>query len=975
MKTKLLKNAVILVALIAFSSVAWGGDGSWSNDANGNWSASGNWRNGTIADGSGSTAYFTNNIGNARTNYNDVIRTIGHLEFSDAGGNSYAWVLGGGSVLTLSTGGDPSQIRWLTPTEIITPLAGSVDMLFSGPSVGFGASPSLRLKGTNTYTGTTILRRGILTASGNVTSGANGPLGNSTAAIQIGDAGTQGSDNLSLFSEISGANFGRPVVVNSNGNIVAIGNLATAGDSMIWSGGITLNRDVILASRANLRLPGKITGSGSIVRSSSDNNGSIVLEGDNDFSGDLRISRGILVAAHSNALGTATTTIQLGDTNTAANNVALLLTNGITLTRDLLVSSNGTGTASIGPQANSVNCTYTGEITLERTLTIAPKSSGSVTVSGPISGTGGLFFLGNSDGYSYVTCPTNSFSGNVVVANGIVVISSDVRRNQDSSLGNAASTILIQAASGGAAKLYIDANGLVDRDVLVTNTTVSALIGTRTATNLLFTSSLTVDMPLFSIEPLNATNRIEWAGPFSGTGTVQKSGTGVMVLSSTNSAFPGPFYHNGGTLRLNSPAPFGMGTFRFAAAGTRLENDFGHYTFSNNVEIVRPPQYYGSRDLVFTGDRIISGNQADYAIIVDQTNSLLGFLGNLTSYDRGTLTKTGAGLLDWGGTNLTTNFTNNIILNAGVLRAFEGVGISTQNTIRFTGGVWESAGLCTRVLGTNVGSGQIHWGNGASGGFSAYGAPFTVNLGGSTSTVDWAANNFVGSGGEFRLGSVRSDSTVLFKNPITVNGATRTIRVYDNPDVITDKAVIEGGVNLGANGLYKQGTGVLVLGGVSTGTAAIIVNEGTLLMDGELVASATPMVCKTNTWLGGRGTIKRRITLDAGFGGFDWADAPGTLTVQTNMTLPSGFTYNFRRQGGQVPLVNVTGTLTVSNGVTVNVFSESEPQITLFTAGTLAGTNNVSDWVVVGSKPYVIEIEGLSIIARYEPAGSLFMFR
>jgi autotransporter-associated beta strand protein len=979
MKTELLKNAVILVALIAFGSAVWGGDGSWSTNASGNWSAGTNWSGGTVADGFGYTAFFTNNISGTRTVDNNAIRTIGHLEFSDAGGNSQSWVLSGGSVLTLSTGGDPSQIRWLTPTEIITPLAGSVDMLFSGSSVGFGvASPYIKLKGTNTYTGTTILRKGVLYASGNVTASVNGPLGNSTSVIQIGDAGTQSSDHLALYSEANNANFARPVVVNNYGNTVAVGggNLTTANDPMIWSGGITLNRNVILASRANLRVPGKITGPGGFIRSSSDNNGTIILEADNDFSGDISISRGILVAAHSNALGTATTRIQLGDADTAANNVALLLTNGITFTRELLISSNGTGTVSIGPQVNSANCFYTGKITLQRTLTIAPKSTGgSSTISGPISGTGGLIFLGNSDGYSYITCPTNSFTGDVTISAGIVVVNNEVRKNQDGPLGNSASTIIIQAAGTSVAKLYVDSNGLVDRDVLVTNTTLSALIGTRTATNLLFTSDLTVNTPQFSIEPLNATNRIEWTGQIQGTGIVKKAGTGVLVVTGTNSNLTGGFQLGGGTLRVNSPDPIGTGPFQINSTGTRLENDFGHYIFSNRLEIVRDPRYYGSYDLVFTGDKSIMGNLADTPVTVDQTNSLLGFRGNLTSYDKGTLTKLGAGVLDWGGTNLMANFTNNIILNAGVFRAFEGVGISTQNTIRFTGGVWESAGLCTRVLGTNVGSGQIHWGAGAAGGFSAYGAPFTVNLGGSTATVYFNSNNFVNGAGSLVFGSVRSDKAVIFKNPIDINGATRSIIVYDNTNAITDKAVLEGGVALGSYGFNKGGNGVLVLGGTNTGSAAINVNLGTLLMDGELVASASPMVCKTNTWLGGRGTIKRRITLDAGFGGFDWADTPGTLTVQTNMTLPSGFTYNFRRIGGQAPLVNVTGTLTVSNGVTVNVFSETEPQVTLFTAGTLAGTNNVSDWVVVGSRPYVIEIEGLSIIARYKPAGSFIIFR
>jgi autotransporter-associated beta strand protein len=971
MKMNAIKWQIMLFTFFGCALAALGLDGSWTNQA-GNWSAGGNWRSGTIADGAGYTAFFTNDVTSNRAHTNDGTRTIGNLEFSDNGASSYTRTLGGSSVLTLSMSGGTSEIRWLTPVEIFAPLAGSDDVLFSGTSVGLSGTPALKMKGTNAYAGATILRRGTLTASGHVPSGANSPLGNASSAVQIGDAGTLSTDNLQLMSEGTGANFGRSVVVNNTGNMVAIGNLAVANDPMIWSGDITLNRTVWLASRANLGLSGKITGSGGFIRTSSDNNGSITLQGSNDFSGDITISRGILVAAHPFALGTATTPILLGDTNSAANTVSLRITNGITLTREIVVSSNATGMVSIGPNYNGTMGAYSGKITLERTLTIAPKTGGSTTVASPIVGTGGLTFMGNSDGYTYLTCETNSFSGNVMIANGILVVSNEVRKNQNSPLGNSGSAILLQAPSSSSAIFYIDSNGEVDRDFLVTNTTITALIGTRTATNLVFTSSLTVSNPLVSVSPVNATNSIEWAGAISGSGVVQKSGAGVLILSGTNSAFGGAVYLYGGTLRLNSPVPLGAGPFRFAATGTRLENNFAPYVLTNGIEIVREPNYYGMYDLVFTGDKKIMGNLGDTPITVNQTNVLLGFQGNLTSYDQGTLTKKGAGFLEWGGTNLTANFTNTIIINAGVFRAYEGVGISTQSTIRFTGGVWESTGLCTRALGTGVGAGQVSWGAGSVGGFSAYGEVFTVNLGGAAATVSWAANNFVGINAEFVLGSERADRPVVFKNRIDVNGGTRSIRVYDNPAVITDKAFLEGGVDLGSHGIAKNGLGVLALGGVNSGTAAVIVNEGVLLMEGELVASATAMQCKTNTWLGGRGTIKRSITLDPGFGGFEWADAPGTLTVQTNLTLPKGLTYNFRRLVGQVPLVDVTGTLTISNGVTVNVFGDTHPELTLFTAGALAGVQNLADWVVTGSsKPYTVKVKGLSIIATCPASGTI----
>ncbi len=967
-----------LVAAGAFAA-----DGIWTNNRSGNWSDAVNWKNGIVANEADYTAFFTNDINAVRTVTNNTLRTIGHLEFSDGGFNSWTWLLGGGSALTLSAGSGTSEVRWLTSTEIITPLAGTGVMLFAGSVAGaFGVTTPimLTLKGTNTFTGPVVLRKGVMNAFGNTPSGANGTMGNATNAIQVGDSETAGSDLLQFFMDGDTATFARPLVVNNAGGAVIIGNIANGGFTMTWSGDITLNRDVWLSGHASvMRMPGRITGTGGITKTdSSVNNASVVLQGSNDFSGGVSVNRGTLVVAHPQALGTGTSAIRLGDAFTTNCDVWLRITNAISLGRDVLVSSNGMGIAGMGLNYNTTTGSFTGSITLERNLTLESKSTGRLNLAGPITGTGGLIFSGNIDANTFVLYPASSYTGDTLFRYGVFNVSNVVRKAQNGPLGFSTNAIRMGIALTDNPTLYIDDNGEVDRDFRVA-AAVSAKIATRTATNLLVSASLVcLTNPVTIISADNLTNWITWTGGFSGTNMVQKSGLGTLVLSADNSGWLGGLNLENGTLKLNSATAAGNGRFRFVSYNTRLENGYGPLTLTNGVEFGRPVYFYGTNDLVFTGGKKINAGLASIDFTVDKINTLLGFRGNLTGVDVTCgLTKIGAGFLDWGGTNLASLFTNTLEIKGGVLRTLDGVAISTQSTIRLNGGVWESTGLCTRALGAAVGGGQLHWGNGASGGFSAFGGPFAIDLAGaSTNLFLWASGAFVTNTAELWFGSVRADSAVTLKDRIDLNGASRSIRVTDNPASIADKAVLEGGIQGGAaQGITKAGTGVLVLGGANTYPGATAVNEGTLLVDGELDYQAAAAVqCKSNTWLGGRGTIRRPVTLDPGFAGFDWADAPGTLTVATNLSLPRGFTYKFRRSGALVPSVQVAGTLTVSNAVTVNVFGDIRTPLVLFSAGALAGTQNLTNWAVTGSsKVYTVKTQGTSVIATCPAAGTIMI--
>lgn len=77
MRKKIKLMTMVLTVCLCAISVVFAADGTWSAAANGNWSDSGNWSSGTIADGSGSTAYFTDSV---RYNVSvDSARTIGNI--------------------------------------------------------------------------------------------------------------------------------------------------------------------------------------------------------------------------------------------------------------------------------------------------------------------------------------------------------------------------------------------------------------------------------------------------------------------------------------------------------------------------------------------------------------------------------------------------------------------------------------------------------------------------------------------------------------------------------------------------------------------------------------------------------------------------------------------------------------------------------------------------------------------------------
>ena len=83
-------------------------DGTWNVDAAGNWNDAGNWSSSTIADGTGFTAFFTQELTAARIVTLDTARTIGNITFTDGTTSDSNLTISGANTLTLGvTTGTP----------------------------------------------------------------------------------------------------------------------------------------------------------------------------------------------------------------------------------------------------------------------------------------------------------------------------------------------------------------------------------------------------------------------------------------------------------------------------------------------------------------------------------------------------------------------------------------------------------------------------------------------------------------------------------------------------------------------------------------------------------------------------------------------------------------------------------------------------------------------------------------------------
>ncbi|WP_395753590.1 autotransporter-associated beta strand repeat-containing protein [Prosthecobacter sp.] len=750
-------------------------------------------------------------------------------------------------------------------TDFATVISGS------GAVTQAGAGTTV-LNGTNTYTGLTTVSTGVLnirsagalgTTAGGVTVSAGATLqiqgGISVGAEPLTLNGTGVGDNGAL-QNVSGINFyGGLVTLGSNTRINS-GNgtyLGLTNPGIITGAGFDLTLGGVNASIEIRSVIG--TGSGKLTV---DGSGQFSLSGANTYTGTTTISSGTL------ALGFATTTGSLSPSSAIVNNAALAFnrTNLMTQGTDFASVISGSGLVVQGRVGgttilNGAN-TYAGLTNvIAGTLNIQNADALGTTAAGTSVSSGAALQIqgGITTGAEALTLNGTGISTDGALRNisgtnnyaGLVTLGSATRINSDSgtltlsnsgtitgsglglTVGGAGSTQIASVIGTGTGTLTKDGAGtltLSGANTYTGSTTVSLgtlQIGNGGTTGALSSSSaITNNSALVFNRSNTVTQGTDFATVISGSGAVQKSGSGTLILSGANT-YTGATTVSTGVLNIQNASALGT-----TAGGTSVA--------SGAALQIQGSITTGAEALTLNG----TGISSDGALRnISGTNTYAGLvtLGSATriNSDAGTLTLSNAGSITGATFDLTVGGAGDTTINSRILTTSgsltkDGAGTLTLTGLNaYTGAMTVSVGvlniqngnaLGTTAAGTSVSSGaalQIQGGIGV--GFEA------LTLNGTGINNDGALRNIGGNSyaGLITLGSatrINSDaSTLSLSNPGTITGATYGLTVGG-----VGNTVIGGIIGTGTGSLTKDGSGGLTLTGANTYTGTTTISAGSL---------------------------------------------------------------------------------------------------------------------------------------------------
>jgi len=693
----------------------------------------------------------------------------------------------------------------------------------------------------NNLSGTTISSRVGLGSSQTWTVGTDASL---TVSGVVSDFGAghaltkAGAGTLTL----SGVNtFAGPLTV-SGGTLIVGGagvlNNGSYGANIVTNGTFSYN------SSSNQTLAGIISGTGSLTKSGTSTL-SLIYSG--LFTGGASISGGSLSLATANLvnpLGTGTTTVNTGGTYalSATTISAPLVLNGGTVT-----AGNSFGSAINGP------------VTLDANSTISV--SGNLSINGNISGTGGL----TKTLAAFVPLNgINTYEGPTIISAGGFTIKSSLYGNDtakwipDNITVNSGGALVMNVGGTGeftiaqAGTMFSQLGGVVNNNGLRAGSTFGIDLrntsGTFTISDDLIDSSGTGGGAISFRIVGNGTTAgavVELTGDntYSGKTIVDRSAAiRVSSLNSVNGGNPPltssslgrPTTVANGTIELGSNASFQGGSLIYTGTGETTDRVLN--LGGANGTTYRLDQS-GSGLLKFTSPFTITDNRGIKTIELQGSTSGTGEIAatilNGQSTNPNRITKQGTGIWILSAANdyvgLTTVSGGALVLaNANALNG--GIGATGGlGALTFSGGVIGlAAGDFSRPLAAANTVGAVTFSG--AGGFAAYGADRSVNLGGALATIAWATASTGLNGQTLILSSPTATHTVDFRNPLTLGG-NRTVRV-DNGAAAVD-GILSGAVSGAVTTLTKTGDGTLLMSGTADNTSLIVSASAGVLILGK----------------------------------------------------------------------------------------------------------------------------------------------
>jgi autotransporter-associated beta strand protein len=499
--------------------------------------------------------------------------------------------------------------------------------------------------------------------------------------------------------------------------------------------------------------------------------------------------------------------------------------------------------------------------------------------------------------------------------------------------------------------------------------------------------------------------------PNSSAGTlvpiVELTNASNSGLSLTTASGGGTGY---GVLVTTSDAALGGGTVTIAAAtpGSSISNSgwlllfAGGYTSSKSISYTSTANIltaaWGlgsySGNSIYAGTATIADSEATTAAIPFNLDAESGSTFQLgTTGTAATLTNNSnnAKTLQYRKTGAGTAILNNVTFNGsdttaiqfniqnGALQETGSTAVTSANSnstigafITLNGGVLETnntyeSGGFVRSLGAS-GTTSINMAGG--GGFSAYGGPLTVNLGGASAGVTFGSGNFVNSGTALVFGSQTSSGTVTFVNPIALNAVQQTIQV--NSTGAANEAVLTGTLTNG--GLIKTGTGVLSITGSNTYTGATTINAGTLSLDGAgALNSGSAVAVNNGGTLAGTGNAKGAVTVASGGTVNPGTSGVGTLTVGS-ITFQTGSDFALNLSGATTTELIITGAASIASGADITFTVGSGLTASSYTLATAASGLNSGTFTGTAPTGYNLVYTGttLKLVQSAAPANQAF---
>ncbi|MCS7033975.1 MAG: autotransporter-associated beta strand repeat-containing protein, partial [Phycisphaerae bacterium] len=346
-------------------------------------------------------------------------------------------------------------------------------------------------------------------------------------------------------------------------------------------------------------------------------------------------------------------------------------------------------------------------------------SIGNTTLSGPISGSGGL----NKQGAGFATfAATSTYTGITTLGAGTSFYAAQVPKGAPSPFGSDNSAIVLApggiGTAGNTARLVYNGAGSVafDRDLLVSgrvavgNAAILPGFGLNGPGTLTMNGDITLDASPMTFLSNNPAAVLVINGDISGTGPVTDGSAtaGTVRLNGNNTFTEGTELGGGLVWQVGSDTAFGDGgLIKIVGTGSaRIEAIGGPRSIANPVVCFSSSTNYwtiaGNEPITFTGSINLSGA---FSHNISNT-ALTTYAGTLHT---GGFTKAGPGTLVLSGDNLYTGLTT---VASGTLRITHGnaLGSELSRTIVNAGAQLELAGARTREPLTINGNGPFNTG-------------------------------------------------------------------------------------------------------------------------------------------------------------------------------------------------------------------------------------------------------------------------